>query len=89
MFIVEAVWGENLAIYSISKQAEMCYYYTKTKSNFCSIRMSCLFLAYYNLLVLHRLDWSGPFHKIMTVSNEKFDYILKHRVCINIAVDSK
>ena len=39
-----------------------------------------------------RLDCPGPFHKIMTVSNEKIDYILKQRVwqhCINIAVTSQ
>ena len=38
-----------------------------------------------------RLDCPGPFHKIVAVSNEKFDYILKHRVwqhCINIAHQS-
>ena len=29
---------------------------------------------------LLRLDFPGPFHKIMTVSNEKIDYILKQRV---------
>ena len=39
-----------------------------------------------------RLDCPGQFHKIMTVSNEKFDYILNHWVwehCIDIAVTSQ
>ena len=39
-----------------------------------------------------RLDCPGQFHKIMTVSNEKFDYILNHLVwqnCKNIAVTSQ
>ena len=39
-----------------------------------------------------RLDCPGPFHKIMTVSNEKIDYILKQRVwqhSFNIAVTSQ
>ena len=39
-----------------------------------------------------RLDYPGLFHKIMTVSNEKFDYILTHLVwkhSFNIAVTSQ
>ena len=39
-----------------------------------------------------RLDCPGPFHKIMTVSNEKIDYILKQRVwqhSFNTAVTSQ
>ena len=40
------------------------------------------FLMHYDLSVFHTQtglpkDCPGPFHKIMTVSNEKFDYILR------------
>ena len=42
------------------------------------------FLMHYDLSVFHTQtglpkDCPGPFHKIMTVSNEKFDYILKKK----------
>ena len=55
------------------------------------------FLMHYALSVFHTQtglpkDCPGPFHKIMTVSNEKFDYILNHLAwqnCKNIAVTSQ
>ena len=42
------------------------------------------FLMHYDLSVFHTQtglpkDCPGPFHKIMTVSNEKFDYILRKK----------
>ena len=42
------------------------------------------FLMHYDLSVFHTQtglpkDCLGPFHKIMTVSNEKFDYILRKK----------
>ena len=58
-----------------------------TKIEFLGFRCTMIYQCF-----LLRLDCPGPFHKIMTVSNEKFDYILSHWVwqhCKNIAVTSQ
>ena len=91
---VGTVLVEKLAIYVSQKMAKFCLrscWMTPklffTKIEFLGFRCTMIYQCF-----LPRLDCPGPFHKIMTVSNEKFDYILNHLVwqnCKNIAVTSQ